>query len=84
MGAGGAKVVCAHAHYERETWGLLHKTFTGEKTRVILARVFSYGKVNGPVKVLCNRPLMTLSAGVQGARLRALEALSFCMLSRAM
>ena len=29
------------------SWGLLHKTFTGEKTRVILTRVFSLCKVNG-------------------------------------
>ena len=32
-----------------EIWGLVHKTFTGEK---LLTGVFCYGTVNGKLKVL--------------------------------
>ena len=35
-------------YWSNMTWGLLHKTFTGEKLRLFQPEFFfSYGKVNG-------------------------------------
>ena len=80
LGGGGAQtIMCMHAHQGP----ILHKTFTGEKNCVILARVFFNGNIIltqvfrlylsfSPVRVLCNGPQ---ECEARRPNTRALEAL---------